>query len=67
MTTHVIDEQEIFTRQIAELLPEQGSWSEADYLWLTNRTNRLIEYTDGYIEVLPMPTRTHQKILRYLF
>jgi Uma2 family endonuclease len=67
MTTHVIDEQETFTRQIAELLPEQGSWSEADYLWLTNRTNRLIEYTDGYLEVLPMPTENHQEILLYLY
>jgi Uma2 family endonuclease len=52
---------------IAELLPEQGDWSEEAYLWLTNQTNRLIEFTDGRIEVLPMPTEKHQAILKYLF
>jgi len=54
-------------REIITLLPEQGEWSEADYLWLTNRTNRLIEFTDGYIELLPMPTEKHQAILKFLF
>lgn len=52
--------------EIMALLPEQGAWSELDYLWLTNHTNRLVEYTDGYIEVLPMPTEQHQAILLYL-
>jgi Uma2 family endonuclease len=53
--------------EVVELLPRQGEWSEADYLWLTDHTNRLVEYTDGFIEVLPMPTKTHQAISRYLF
>jgi len=56
-----------FLREIAPILPEQGEWSEADYLWLTNRTNRLIELSDGRIEVLPMPTEKHQAILLYLY
>jgi len=45
----------------------QGLWSVEQYLKLTEGTNRLIEFTDGAIEVLPMPTRKHQAILRYLF
>ena len=44
----------------------QGLWTEAQYLKLTDQTNHLIEFTDGVIEVLPMPTRQHQKILAYL-
>jgi Uma2 family endonuclease len=47
---------------VLELLPHQGDWSEAEYLWLTDMTTQLIEYTDGYIEVLPVPTEKHQTI-----
>ena len=53
--------------EIVALLPRQGEWSERDYLWLTNHTNRLVEFTDGRLEVLPMPTEKHQAISRYLF
>lgn len=59
--------QEELAREIAELFPEQGRWSEDEYLWVTDRATKLIEYTDGYIEVLPMPTEEHQDILQYLF
>jgi len=45
----------------------QGLWSEKQYLRLTQQTKRLIEFTDGVIEVLPMPTRKHQAISRFLF
>ena len=45
----------------------QGLWSDAQYLRLTGQTNRLLEFTDGVIEVLPMPTRSHQAISRWLF
>ena len=48
---------------LCDLLPSQGNWSEEDYLWLTDCTSRLVEYTDGYLEVLPMPTDKHQSIL----
>jgi Uma2 family endonuclease len=44
----------------------QGLWSDVQYLRLTDQTNRLIEFTDGVIEVLPMPTRKHQLISRWL-
>ena len=50
-----------------DLLPLQGLWTEAQYLKLTDQTNHLIEFTDGVIEVLPMPTREHQRILAYLY
>jgi Uma2 family endonuclease len=56
-----------FSQQIAELLPAQGDWTEEDYLWLTNHTNRLIELSNGRIEVLPMPTERHQAMLKLLF
>jgi Uma2 family endonuclease len=52
---------------ILELLPAQGEWSETAYLWLSGQTNRLVELVDGRIEVLPMPTKRHQAICRYLF
>ena len=53
--------------EIVALLPQQGEWSEHDYLWLSGQTNRLVEWTDGFIEVLPMPTPKHQAISAYLF
>jgi Uma2 family endonuclease len=56
-----------FAEQVASLLPAQGEWNEADYLWLTSHTNRLVELADGSIEVLPMPTERHQLIVAYLF
>ena len=52
---------------LADLLPRQGQWDAEGYLWLTDQTNRLVEFTDGHIEVLPMPTDKHQHILKYLF
>ena len=52
---------------LADVLPRQGQWDEEGYLWLTDRTNRLVEFADGRIEVLPVPTHEHQAILKYLF
>src|SRR5438128_754033 len=53
--------------EIATLFPEQGEWSEAEYLNLTDGTNRRIEYTDGRLEFLPMPTELHQELVEFLF
>lgn len=50
--------------EIAELYPAQGYWDEEEYLGLD--TNRLIEFSNGFIEVLPVPTTTHQLILMFL-
>jgi Uma2 family endonuclease len=52
---------------VLSLDPLQGHWTEEQYLLLSEQTNRLLEYTDGYIEVLPMPTDKHQVISRVLF
>jgi Uma2 family endonuclease len=53
-------------RWLLDVLPGQGEWTEKEYLWLTDHTNRLVEFTDGYIEVLPMPTDRHQAVLKFL-
>ena len=50
---------------IARLFPNQGHWSEQEYLALD--TNRLVEFTDGHVEVLSMPTMIHQLIVIFLF
>ena len=52
---------------VLSLDPLQGHWTEEQYLLLSDQTNRLLEYTDGYIEVLPMPTDKHQAISRRFF
>lgn len=50
-----------------DLLPLQGLWTEEQYLKLTDHANQLIEFVDGTIEALPMPTRRHQVILALLY
>jgi Uma2 family endonuclease len=65
-TLHDVAEQD-WKELLADVLPRQGSWSEEQYLVFTDTTNRLIEFTDGYLEVLPMPTDRHQSILQFLF
>jgi Uma2 family endonuclease len=52
---------------LEEILPRQGGWSEEEYLVLTDHRNRLVEFTDGLVEVLPMPTDKHQSVLQFLF
>jgi Uma2 family endonuclease len=66
MATEMMTSQQEYQQTLLELLPDQGMVGEETYLWLTDHTTRLIEYTDGYIEVLPMPTDEHQGILAYL-
>jgi len=51
--------------QIATLYPEQGYWTEEEYLALD--TNRLIEFNEGRLEFLPVPTPFHQLILQFLY
>ncbi len=52
---------------LEEILPPQGRWSEEEYLVLTDHRNRLVEFTDGFLEILPMPTDKHQSVLQFLF
>ena len=51
---------------LRDVLPPQGAWSDEAYLWLTDRSRRLIEFTDGHVEELPTPTATHQAVLAFL-
>jgi Uma2 family endonuclease len=51
---------------VARLFPDQGQWDDGDYLVLTRNVNSLVEFTDGRVEVLPMPTTSHQLAVQYL-
>jgi Uma2 family endonuclease len=53
--------------EVARLFPAQGTWSVDDYLELSEQHNKLIEFTDGAIEILPMPTTSHQLMVVYLY
>src|SRR5881628_2145916 len=46
-----------------ELLSEK-TWSEEAYLAFSEAFNRPIELSDGQLVILPMPSLTHQRILR---
>jgi Uma2 family endonuclease len=50
---------------LALMFPLQGGWSVQDYLALD--TGLLVEYTDGFVRVLPMPSLLHQLIVKFLF
>lgn len=52
------------TWEMALLFPSQGDWSEQEYLALP--TNRLVEYSSGRLEFLPMPTMGHQLVVLFL-
>ena len=47
------------------LLPYQGDWTVDDYLKL--HANRLIEFTDGFLEFLPMPDDLHFYVQQFAF
>jgi len=51
---------------LLDLLPSQGQWTEDGYLWLTDHTNKLVEFTDGRLDILPMPTEKHQAVSKCL-
>jgi Uma2 family endonuclease len=50
---------------LAYLYPPQGQWSEEAYLALPGSLP--IEFIDGTVEVLTMPTLAHQFIVLYLY
>jgi Uma2 family endonuclease len=51
---------------LGDILPPQGEWTEEAYLVLTDHRTRLVEFTDGFLEALPMPTAQHQMLLKFL-
>jgi hypothetical protein len=50
--------------ELVHLFPRQGEWTEREYLALNS--TRLIEFSNGYLEILAMPTLLHQYIVAYL-
>src|SRR3954464_12863443 len=54
------------TWEVADIcLPYQGDWTVEEYLKLD--TNRLIEFTDGFLEFLPMPEEIHYFVQNFIF
>ena len=51
--------------ELARLYPAQGYWTEEAYLNL--ETNWLVEYDNGILEVLDMPSHYHQDIVGFLY
>jgi Uma2 family endonuclease len=51
--------------QIAYLFPPQGHWSEEEYLALNG--NRMVEFSNGHVEVLPLPKTSHQLLVAHLY
>ena len=50
---------------VSRLFPAQGQWSEEEYLDLPG--NRLVEFDLGHIEVLEMPSESHQTLVIFLY
>ena len=59
----IVPESPELTWDIAYLFPHQGQWSDSKYLELTDDLTHLVELTDGRLEILEMPTTTHQQIV----
>ena len=66
-TTAAATSQDALNAVLGDAMPSQGCWSDEHYLWLTDRTRRPIEFTDGRVELLPMPTERRQIILLFLY
>ncbi len=63
-TVSATTSQDALNALLAEAMPPQGCWGDEHYLWLTDHARRLLEFTDGRIEVLPMPTERHGESAR---
>ena len=52
------------SRTLADLLPPPGCWTVEQYLLLFDAGG--VEYVDGHLELLPVPTNEHQRIVQRL-
>ena len=52
------------TWEMALNFPHQGEWTEEEYL--SREFDGLVEYSDGVLEFLPMPTWSHQYMVDFL-
>jgi Uma2 family endonuclease len=55
---------EVVWEMAARDFPLQGHWTEDEY---RNIDNQRIEFVDGQLEFLPVPTETHEKIKHFLY
>lgn len=53
------------TWELVGQFPRQGEWTVAEYLALDSP--RLIEFSNGTLEFLPMPSVYHQRLLGFLY
>src|SRR5207248_10751214 len=51
-------------QELAYELLSEPAWSEEAYLAFSEAFNRPIELSDGRLVILPMPSLTHQRILK---
>ena len=54
------------TWEIADYFPMQGQWTEDEYLDLPE-DGRRVELVDGFLEFLPMPVRSHELTVQFLY
>ena len=50
---------------MARFYPAQGEWTENEYFALSDNTG--IEFVNGQLEFLPMPTKQHRRIMQFLY
>lgn len=62
---HSVTEEPIPVWGIAQFFPPQGGWTEDDYNAIDAK--RSLEFKDGKLEVLPIPTVSHELIVQYLY
>jgi Uma2 family endonuclease len=69
MTTRLNETSDFGLREpawdVARLFPLQGGWTEEDYFAVPD--NARVELVQGRLELLPMPTTSHQRILTFLY
>lgn len=51
--------------ELASLFPHQGEWSEEAYFELQCQSG--VEFVDGVLQFLPMPTESHQILVAYFY
>ncbi len=53
--------------ELARLYPPQGTWTDQEYLSLTDGDKMRVEFVDGRLEFQDMPTEIHEELLEFLF
>jgi len=54
-----------WTWELVTMFPKQGEWTEEVYL--EYEFDGLVEFVDGVLEFLPMPTFSHQDLVAHLY